>query len=83
MNSVTVRLAQPTPRLAAVTVTRPMRRERRLFARLRGSDLDRSMGALAIVTGLSRADLESLAEADLERVAQAFAGFAPAPGALR
>lgn len=83
MNAVTVKLAHPTPRLEAVTVTRPMRRERHLLARLRGSDLDRSIGALAIATGLSRGELESLAEADLERVAQAFAGFAPAPGALR
>ena len=81
MNAVTVPLAQPTARLVAVTVTRPMRRERRQLARLRGSDRERALGALAIVTGLTRAELDTLAEPDLERVAQALASFAPAPGA--
>lgn len=81
MNAVTVRLAHPVGRLTAVTVARPMRRERRMLARLRGSDLDRTMNALAIVTGLSVAELTRLAEPDLERVAEAFASFAPAPGA--
>ena len=81
MNAVTVKLEHPTARLVAVKVTRPMRRERRQLARLRGSDRERALGALAIVTGLTRAELDSLAEPDLERVAQALASFAPAPGA--
>lgn len=79
MNAVTIRLTRPIGRLEAVTVSRPMRRERRLLARLRGPNEERAMGALAIVTGLTRPELARLAEPDLERVARAFASFAPAP----
>lgn len=78
---IVVPLDCPQAGLEAVTVTKPMWRERRQLARLRGTDEQRAWGALQLVTGLTRQELESLTPAELERVAEAFASFAPAPGA--
>lgn len=78
---IVVRLTHPTARLTAVTVSRPGERELAALGRLGGRARKRALRGLAIVTGLTPAELRTLAEPDIERVAQALASFAPAPGA--